>query len=176
MDQLSAGIPVLRWRWENTRILFYCHFPDLLLVQGRKRLSKRLWRLGFDWLEGWGIRGADRVVVNSRFTKSVVEGVWKGLGGKRGVGVVYPSVDIKEHSGVENEKGEHTGLYRDTKELWKGKKVLLSINRYERKKNVGLAIKAFAGLEAGDRKNVRLVLAGNTYCKRPIQGLWTNVS
>ena len=122
-------------------------------------MSKRIWRLTFDWLEGWGIRGADRVVVNSRFTKSVVESVWKGLGGEKGVGVVYPSVDVKS-KGKEDEYDQQTSLDRASKELWKGKKVLLSINRFERKKDVGLAIKAFAGLNTEARKGVRLVIAG----------------
>ncbi|KAM0802974.1 hypothetical protein BDR22DRAFT_841073 [Usnea florida] len=150
IDQLSAGIPFLRWFWEDQKILFYCHFPDLLLVQGRKSWYKRIWRIGFDWSEGWGIRGADRVVVNSGFTKGVVENIWKGLGGERGVGVVYPCVDIKEDDRVQD----------DSEPLWKDKKLLLSINRFERKKDVGLAIKAFAGLDPKDREDSRLVIAG----------------
>ena len=153
IDQLSAGIPFLRWFWEDQKILFYCHFPDLLLVQGRKSWYKRIWRIGFDWLEGWGIRGADRVVVNSGFTKGVVENIWKGLGGERGVGVVYPCVDTREDDRVQD----------DSKPLWKDKKLLLSINRFERKKDVGLAIKAFAGLDPKDREGARLVIAG-THC------------
>lgn len=157
IDQLSAGIPFLRWFWEDQKILFYCHFPDLLLVQGRKSWYKRIWRVGFDWLEGWGIRGADRVVVNSGFTKGVVESLWKGLGGERGVGVVYPCVDTKGDSKVED----------DSKPLWKDQKLLLSINRFERKKDVGLAIKAFAGLEPKDREGVRLVIAGMSFYNLP---------
>lgn len=153
VDQLAAGLPLMRWLWPNTRILFYCHFPDLLLVSGRKRWWKRVWRLGFDWLEGWGMRSADRVVVNSLFTKGVVEGVWKGLGN---VGVVYPCVDTrKEEKGGEEDYGGAKG-----KELWKGKKVLLSINRFEKKKDIGLAIRAFAGLSEQDRDGLRLVVAG----------------
>lgn len=160
VDQLSAGIPFLRWRWKDTRILFYCHFPDLLLVQGRQRLSKRIWRLLFDWLEGWGTNAADRIVVNSRFTKSIVEGVWKGIGGEKGVGVVYPCVDIKQADEKENANGERKGPAHDSRELWRGKKVVLSINRFERKKNVVLAIKALAGMDTELRKVVRLVIAG----------------
>jgi alpha-1,3/alpha-1,6-mannosyltransferase len=38
--------------------------------------------------------------------------------------------------------------------------VLLSINRFERKKDVGLAIKAYAGLSAGERADTRLIIAG----------------
>lgn len=156
IDQLSVGIPFLRWHWENTKILFYCHFPDLLLVQGRKRWHRRIWRICFDWLEGWGIRGADRVVVNSGFTKGVVEGVWPRLGGEKGVGVVYPCVDTRN---ITASIGDPAGT-AGSEELWKGKKVLLSINRFEQKKNVDLALKAFAGIKPKDRKGVRLVLAG----------------
>lgn len=160
MDQLSASIPVLRWRWDGTPILFYCHFPDLLLVQGRSRWYKRIWRFGFDALEGWGIRGADRVVVNSRFTKSVVESVWRGLGGVRGIGVVYPCVDTKQPTQRNREDGERNVNEGGSEDLWQGKKVLLSINRFERKKDIALAIKAFAGLSVQDRQGVRLVVAG----------------
>ena len=159
LDQLSSAIPILRWRLEDVRILFYCHFPDLLLVQGRQKLSKRIWRLGFDWLEGWGMRGADRIVVNSQFTKKVVEGVWNGVGGKRGVAVVYPCVHIPD-PGTEDDQESINEPGRGSGGLWRGKKVLLSINRFERKKDIGLAIKAFANLKAEERQGVRLVLAG----------------
>ena len=97
------------------------------------------------------MRRADRIVVNSAFTRSVVESIWTGLGGERGLGIVYPCVDTRE-DGETNREG--------TKELWRGKKVILSINRFEKKKDVGLAIKAFARLEPKQREAVRLVIAG----------------
>ena len=151
LDQLSAGIPFLRWFWDDTKTLFYCHFPDLLLVHNRQAWHKRIWRIAFDWWECWGIRGADKVVANSYFTKTIVEDTFKGLGGKDGIGILYPAVDTKKaHSTIEN--GEET--------LWKNKKVLLSINRFEKKKNVALAIKAFGGLTTKQRVGVRLVIAG----------------
>lgn len=153
VDQLAAGLPLMRWRWPDTRILFYCHFPDLLLVSGRKRWWKRAWRVGFDWLEGWGMRCADRVVVNSSFTKRVVGGVWEGLGE---VGIVYPCVDTRE----KEEKGAEDVGGAEAKYLWEGKKVLLSINRFEKKKDIELAIRAFAELSEQDRDGLRLVIAG----------------
>lgn len=104
------------------------------------------------------MRGADRIVVNSHFTKGIVESVWSGLGGQRGIGVVYPCVDTQ---GKLKEKGSLEDTQRDAeKPLWDGKKVILSINRFERKKDVGLAIKAFAGLPTKDREDARLVIAG----------------
>jgi alpha-1,3/alpha-1,6-mannosyltransferase len=44
--------------------------------------------------------------------------------------------------------------------LWPGKKVLLSINRFEKKKDVALAIRAYAGLSLEERRHARLVIAG----------------
>ncbi|MCJ1245488.1 Alpha-1,3-mannosyltransferase-like protein [Trapelia coarctata] len=158
VDQLSAGIPLMRYVQPNTHILFYCHFPDLLLVQQRQSWTKRTWRLPFDLIEGWSMRGADRVVVNSHFTKGIVESVWGGLGGQRGIGVIYPCVNTTERR---KEKGAIKEIQQGAeKPLWEGKKVLLSINRFERKKDVGLAINAFAGLAGNDRKGARLVIAG----------------
>ena len=99
------------------------------------------------------MRGADRVVVNSGFTKGVVERAWKGLGEERGIGVVYPCVDTraKERTG--------SGLWREPR-LWAEKKVILSINRFERKKDVGLAIRAYSALDKNARDGSRLVIAG----------------
>ncbi|KAF7512183.1 hypothetical protein GJ744_002345 [Endocarpon pusillum] len=154
IDQLSACVPLLRWLWpRNERVLFYCHFPDQLLArrdeQGWLGMVKRVYRWPFDWFEGWSMGGSDRVVVNSRFTRSVVEKVFgrDRLGELR---VVYPCVNVESGQGEE----------QDEKPLWKNKKILLSINRFERKKDVGLAIKAFEGLTPEQRHNVRLVIAG----------------
>lgn len=94
---------------------------------------------------------SDRIVVNSAFTRSVVNRLFRGLGD---LGVVYPCVDT-EAAKESAEKGEETPL-------WGGMKVLLSINRFERKKDVGLAIRAYYGLTPQERKNCRLVLAGKT--------------
>lgn len=47
-DQISACVPVLKL--SSAKVLFYCHFPDLLLTQ-RKSFLKRLYRWPLDWLE-----------------------------------------------------------------------------------------------------------------------------
>ena len=102
------------------------------------------------------MRGADRVVVNSNFTKGVVERVWKGIGGKRGLGVVYPCVNTWDRAMGEEET-------QAGRRLWRGKKVVLSINRFEKKKDVGLAIRAFSGLGEKRIQGVRLVIAGGCF-------------
>ena len=49
--QVSACIPFLRLLCRpSCRVLFYCHFPDMLLTQ-RKSFFKKLYRFPLDWLE-----------------------------------------------------------------------------------------------------------------------------
>lgn len=64
-DQISACIPILRLK--KTKILFYCHFPDLLLTERKSKL-KRIYRFFIDWLEEKTTGMADLVLVNSQFT------------------------------------------------------------------------------------------------------------
>lgn len=147
VDQLSAGIPLLRLLQPTPRVIFYCHFPDKLLAQKGSPL-KSLYRLPFDWLESWSTGRSDAIVVNSKFTKSIFAEAFPTLQ-HRNPGVIYPCVDTSD------------GSYLDEiAPLWPGKKVLLSINRFEKKKDVALAVKAFAGLTTSERHDARLVIAG----------------
>ncbi|KAM3548972.1 hypothetical protein ARSEF4850_009110 [Beauveria asiatica] len=160
VDQLSAGLPWLRLLVSpKTGIVFYCHFPDLLLVQGRHAsLLKRLYRVPFDRLEEWSMGFADAVALNSHFTKSVVQLTWPELLENTTARVIYPCVDTdaKEDELAANDDDDDNGppLFPA------GDRVLLSINRFERKKDIGLAIRAFAAVPADERRGVRLVLAG----------------
>ncbi|KAH6613956.1 alpha-1,3-mannosyltransferas-like protein ALG2 [Boeremia exigua] len=146
VDQLSASIPLLRLLHPRPRIIFYCHFPDKLLAKKGSPL-KSIYRLPFDWLESWSTGCSDTIVVNSKFTKSVFAEAFPNLR-YRNPGVIYPCVDT---SG---------GQVGEVAPLWRNTKVLLSINRFEKKKDVALAVKAFAGLSPSERKEVRLVIAG----------------
>ncbi|KAK4934901.1 Alpha-1,3-mannosyltransferase-like protein [Elasticomyces elasticus] len=153
VDQLSACVPLLRWLYSNRqRTLFYCHFPDQLLADRRASgilgLAKKVYRFPFDWFEGWSMSASDRIVVNSTFTKLVASRVWPGLA--ESLGVIYPCVNVEEKE-TEADGGP----------LWAGQyKLLLSINRFERKKDIGLAIRGYQRLSSNERRGTRLVLAG----------------
>ncbi|PSK59470.1 Alpha-1,3/1,6-mannosyltransferase ALG2 [Elsinoe australis] len=152
VDQLSAGVPLLRLLSGHTRILFYCHFPDKLLAKkgsGVLRFLKSVYRIPFNWIESWSTSCSDDVVVNSKFTGGMVKSVLPSLRSRK-LKVVYPCVDTEAMA--EKVKGKQT--------LWPNKRIFLSINRFERKKDVGLAIKAFAQLSEQDRNTSILVLAG----------------
>lgn len=153
VDQLSACVPLLRWICsDRQRTLFYCHFPDQLLADrkstGLAGLVKAAYRMPFDWFEGWSTAASDKIVVNSNFTKSIASKIIPATGP---VTVIYPCVTQIPSTPAE----------LSDKPLWDGKfKILLSINRFERKKDIGLAIRAYSGLKEEDRRYTRLILAG----------------
>lgn len=155
VDQLSAGLPLLQFLQPRAPILFYCHFPDLHLVQGRDMWLKKLYRLPFDTLERCSMSFADAIAVNSKFTRGVVSRTWPSLARAKDLKVVYPCIDIRPAKSVGGGK-EGGGL------VWEHGEIILSINRYERKKDIALAIRAYAGLPRDKRNGVKLVIAGTT--------------
>jgi len=122
VDQLSAGIPLLRW-FGNTRVVFYCHFPDLLLSPNKDKatppsLLRSLYRIPIDSLEetttglsrnvfmllgllcselSWVARTgeADAILVNSFFTAQVFRDTFTTL--RRTTQVVYPGIDVSDY-------------------------------------------------------------------------------
>lgn len=96
--------------------------------------------------------GSDRIVVNSYFTKDVVESVFPSLA-TREIAVVWPCVVVDAPKAMDQPPAVG-------KPPWPTKKLLLSINRFERKKDVGLAIRAYAQIPKSLRRTARLVLAG----------------
>ncbi|KAG0619413.1 hypothetical protein M758_4G138000 [Ceratodon purpureus] len=163
-DQVSAVIPVLKWK-RGSKILFYCHFPDLLLAQHTTRL-RRLYRAPLNWVEETTTGKADCVLVNSEFTASTFSSTFTRLQA-RGLrpAVLYPAVNVNQFdTSLDNppDLAFLPGFPVDGH-------TFLSINRFERKKNIALAISAFATLvrkqedsqlTSVSRQLVRLIVAG----------------
>ncbi|XP_054164974.1 alpha-1,3/1,6-mannosyltransferase ALG2-like [Oppia nitens] len=155
-DQISACIPFIRI--SKKKIVFYCHFPDQLLTD-RKTFLKKLYRYPIDWFEEWTTGLADTIVVNSKFTAQVFRQTFTRLSHKD-IKVIYPSL----HFTTFDRKLE--GDLNDLK-LKDIATVFLSINRYERKKNIGLAIEALKELyddmistNPNLKKTVHLIIVG----------------
>lgn len=156
-DQISACIPVLRLL-SNAKVVFYCHFPDMLLTQ-RKSLLKRLYRAPIDWLEETTTGMADLVLVNSKFTSTIFTSTFTSLSHIH-PRILYPSLNTEGFT-----KDISSKLNPLENKIPPGTEfVFLSINRYERKKNLPLAINAFMELkqlcEESTWKKVQLVIAG----------------
>lgn len=128
-DQVSVVIPLVKRR--STKVIFYCHFPDLLLAQ-HTTAARRLYRKPIDMIEEATTGMADLVLVNSGFTASTFAKTFTGLH-SRGVrpSILYPAVNVDKFDGPCGYKLN-----------------FLSINRFERKKNLQLAISAFALLHS----------------------------
>jgi len=148
VDQISATIPLLKLT--GTKVLFYCHFPDQLLASSDS-LLKRCYRLPLNYLEEITTGAADRIFVNSKFTSEVFGRTFRRISQKPIV--LYPTVNAS--SLVRSKK-----LARNFSEK---KFMILSLNRFERKKNIGLALEAFAYLKTKEpqiTQNAMLVVAG----------------
>lgn len=139
VDQLSFCIPLLCY-FSNVqcKVLFYCHFPDQLLAL-KGGFLKKCYRLPFDTIEEWTTGISDKIVVNSNFTKRVFHKTFNGLESIE-PGVIYPCVDTSSTADTEEDKD----MDKELEEFFGGGKFFLSINRFERKKNIDLAIKSFA--------------------------------
>ncbi|KAM0717361.1 hypothetical protein Q7P37_007213 [Cladosporium fusiforme] len=151
VDQLSVCVPLFRLIYPSAKVLFYGHHPDSLLVkqdQGWTKQIKNAYRVPFDALEEWSTGCSDSIVVNSKYTRSIYRSTfpWFRI---RSLRVIYPCVDTE--GSVPNDAPSS---------LWPGKKVLLSINRFEGKKDLSLAVEAYAGLTAHERSQAKLVIAG----------------
>lgn len=149
-DVVSHIVPLVK-RLTRRPVVFYCHFPDLFLTPegGRDSFAYRLYRRPLDRNEVEGLRAADAVIVNSSFTAEKVGDAFPDL--ERALTVVHP--------GVPMDAVPAATPIGDAGEI-----VLLSVSRFDPRKNLGLAIDALAALRAlvtsGTFTRVRLVMAG----------------
>ncbi|AAS53276.1 AFL098Wp [Eremothecium gossypii ATCC 10895] len=151
VDQLSTCVPLLHLFSASGRVLFYCHFPDQLLAQ-RKSLVSKLYRVPFDLLEQLTMGCSDSVVVNSYFTRSVFFDTFKIL--RLNPRVVYPCVAMDE---LPIEKID-IGFYDQI--IGPNNRYYLSINRFERKKDIALALNAFKASKEGHSSDTKLIICG----------------
>jgi len=162
VDVLPTSIPLLL-NWMSTAgVLFYCHFPDkLLLRNNRGGIIKKLYRKLLDTVEESTMGLADTLVVNSKFTLSQVEEHFPILFSRRNkrqqleqqqqhgiklqpIEVLYPALDTSNMVQANN---------RNKTKL----SPIVSLNRFERKKNIGLLIRTYAymmeQIKVGNRKD-----------------------
>lgn len=152
VDQVSSPIVLLRFLMSNAAVLFYCHFPDLLLATKASSPLRRLYRAPVNFLEEFSTGLAHGVVVNSRFTADVFAKTFASLYRKGAhPAVVYPAVAMATATSSRERQPATANA----------PVVFLSVNRFERKKNLELALRAFAKFRE-DREHLpsKLILAG----------------
>jgi hypothetical protein len=89
--QVPAVIPLLRLA--APRVIFYGHFPDLLLAQHTSCL-RRVYRAPFDLLERVTTALATRVLVNSYFTRSIYSETFGAASKAAHADVLHPCVKV----------------------------------------------------------------------------------
>jgi len=161
VDQVSICIPILLLA-RPAGIVFYCHYPDYLLTS-RNSLAKRIYRAPLDFFEEQTTGLADVIFVNSHFTAGVFAEAFPSLTRRKIVpDVLYPALNLEEQDQI---RLQAKGMSIDC--LKEDELLLLSVNRFERKKNVGLAVRTMAALPVALQKKSRLVLAGGYDEKLP---------
>jgi alpha-1,3/alpha-1,6-mannosyltransferase len=168
VDQIPLAVPLLNIRF-NT--LFYCHYPDKLLCTERTSFVKRLYRFVIDVIEEVTMLFSKAIVVNSKYTQGVFLNNFRIISKLRQPpSVIYPCIDLNDYDrkvikkedlkkvrGLESLQGKNLNEY----------KVIVSLNRYERKKNLDLAVQSFIHYmdllkrsNTDDRLKHILILAG----------------
>ncbi|EPX72283.1 mannosyltransferase complex subunit Alg2 [Schizosaccharomyces octosporus yFS286] len=150
VDQLSTCVPMLLLVCRT--LLFYCHFPDKYLVKPGGGILKKLYRVPFDSFEAWSVRLADRIVVNSNFTASVFKKAFPKV--RKPLRIIHPCVDVRA--------ADLSSQYKISESIT-SRKLLISVNRFELKKDIALAIESFSALRdlSSDQfSDYLLVIAG----------------
>jgi alpha-1,3/alpha-1,6-mannosyltransferase len=166
LDQVPLPLALLSFLGQKT--IFYCHFPDCLLAR-HETLLQKLYRLPIDYIEESSIGLAGQVLVNSRFTEVVFSATFKRLYAK-GIcpKVVYPTATLLQKVEKNTDRIELFKLLKESNSGWKSGdrcyRFFLSINRFDSKKNLKLAILAFhvylnSNRNRGSESDI-LVLAG----------------
>ncbi|KAG5493216.1 hypothetical protein GH5_01956 [Leishmania sp. Ghana 2012 LV757] len=180
VDQVAAAMPVLNFCAGKTPILFYSHFPDQLCDPNRSHDGTlkgsgsgaapwhESYRCLFDQVEASSMNFATSIVCNSKFSRQVSIDTFPKLADhiNEDNDIFYPPVEMKVREVTENTLSESTAL-RELKEAVSSAVTFVSINRYERKKNIELAVMAFSLLLSTDefksgagKRPLMLVVAG----------------
>lgn len=142
VDQVSSVLPI--FFLSSGKIVFYCHFPDQLLCVNRAGVLKRIYRWVLDKIEEIGLWKADLIFVNSEFTMGITLKTFKSIKKDR-LSVLYPCINL------EFPKSANFPGFLD------GAPYFFSLNRYERKKGINLAIEAYALVS---KKSQKLLIGG----------------
>lgn len=158
VDQVSAAVPLLKLT--GATVVFYCHFPDLLLAPKGRGLSS-LYRAPLDWWEQLTTGAAHAVCVNSNFTRGVYRRTFTRLAKEKGTigspDVLWPPINVSAYLAYDGPSAEAKKVLPSNATT-----LYVSLNRYERKKNIARAIEAFAAVykKSSDPSGLHLVVAG----------------
>lgn len=154
-DLISLCIPFLKLARGPFRVVFYCHHPDKLL-SSEGGLLKKLYRAPLNWLEEQTTARADKVLVNSKYTARVYQDAFQHI--KDVPEICYPSINTDFFKTI------IPMPLKEVVPVGNDNYVFLSINRFERKKNLQLALRSLEYMKQllSERhwNHVHLIMAG----------------
>lgn len=164
-DQISVYVLIIKL-FTSSKIVFYCHHPDKVLTTNHNLINRMYlliynsYRIPFDLFEEFTTKLSDILLTNSEYSKSVIRKSFKCFMSQNDpVMVLYPSLNTSFLDKIIKEN-KQKGIKRDDEYI-----TFFSINRYERKKNIKMAILGFIEVinrmnENNHKHKIKLVIAG----------------
>lgn len=166
-----VSLPVLIFSLFRKRCLFYCHYPDKLLAASlirssnsssttRSSLIKRAYRYIIDAQDAFSMQCASIVVCNSQFTSTDFSTVFPSISTPL---VVYPCVSVPSSPTSAPQAAQESFFELPSS-------YILSLNRYELKKNIALAVHTMVRLKETHHHlidDLSLVIAGGYDARLP---------
>lgn len=183
IDVLPSPLWLLQL-FTNCSLLFYCHFPDKLLIrknpleqqnQDQQQLTppkKSIYRRLMDGMEEYCMPLADTVLVNSKFTqKTVLQEFPSAFSSEQDLQVLYPALDTKAIDAERVEAPQQQSTITNDDEYDPTNYTndnddhhiitIVSLNRYERKKKIDLILRAYALIrDEYPTNSIRVIIAG----------------
>ncbi|WVO25159.1 uncharacterized protein IAS62_006548 [Cryptococcus decagattii] len=179
VDQQSVAVPLLSGGWE-------IDVGENKAVLERKGVGilKRMYRWPIDKLEEYTTGQSDIIISNSEFSSRVFALAFPSLADQPRR-VVYPCIDVSSYTSTSFDVKDES-----VKLIQSNQPTIISFNRFEAKKNVDLAIRAFAKLRDDNHipkeefEKLRFVVGGgydpdqrdNVQTLLHLQNLCTNFS
>lgn len=167
-DQISIYVFLLKFFKSQSKVVFYCHHPDLLLTTNHNLLN-RIYRIPFNLIEEFTTSVSDILLCNSLYSQSIIRKTFTKFMNEDNteISILYPSLNTTVLDVLLKKCIEEKGVVKDDEYV-----TFMSINRYERKKNISLAIKSFIKMKENMLKNERIK---NEKIKLVISGGYDNM-
>ncbi|MFH4973896.1 hypothetical protein AB6A40_000605 [Gnathostoma spinigerum] len=138
VDHSASCVPMIKWRFPKTKVLFYCHFPQQLVTPSRFFLY-RWYAYGVSLIEGILFSYADCIMLNSYFTESKFKQVMPEIDESK-LMVVYPPCDV---DAIRVGDPPTSRLQRPQNERY----IFLSMNRFWPEKRLDIIVRAASELK-----------------------------
>ncbi|GMT32595.1 hypothetical protein PFISCL1PPCAC_23892 [Pristionchus fissidentatus] len=138
VDHSASCVPIIKWRFPSTKVLFYCHFPQQLVNPTRFFLYRWYSNL-IGIVEDTLFDYTDVIMVNSKFTASQFTRVMPALKDK--IRVVYPPCDVDAITAGVNQPISRK--VRPSNPSY----IFLSVNRFWPEKRLDIIVEAAAILK-----------------------------